>query len=75
MRDIEKCGGGKLHHRQKIICDFFIEVLGIDHTAAEEGASKMEHAVSVDITERMAQYARFLKGKKHQQKFDRESSR
>lgn len=68
MSDIEKCSGGQLHHRQKILRDFFIEVLGVDHRAAEKGASKMEHAVSVDITERMVQHACYLKEKNIKQK-------
>lgn len=48
-----------IHH--KILCEFFIEVLGLDQRAAEEGAGKMEDAVSMKITERMAQYACNLK--------------
>lgn len=75
MKDIEKRSGGKLHHRQKILRDFFVEVLGINQRAAEEGAGRMEHAVSLNIVERMAQYACYLKEKTIKQKFDRNGDR
>ena len=52
----------KVHNQRKILCDFFIEVLGLDQRAAEEGVSKMEDVVSMEILERMAQYACNLKG-------------
>lgn len=54
--------GDKSHNHREILCDFFIEVLGLEQRTAEEGASKMEDVVSMEIIERMAQYAWNLKG-------------
>jgi len=53
----------KPHKHRQILCTFFVEVLGIEQRAAEEGVSKMDAAVSTKVTERMIQYACKLKGK------------
>jgi len=53
---------------------FFVEVLGIEQRAAEEGVSKMDAAVSTKVTERMIQYACKLKGKVPKQQSNRTNS-
>ena len=47
-------------YRHQTLRDFFITVLGVDPAMADEGACKMEHAVSPAIIERMVQYTRCL---------------
>ncbi len=46
--------------RHETLRDFFIEVLGVDADIADQGACKMEHAVSPNIMERMIKYTRFV---------------
>jgi len=48
-------------HRHETLRDFFIEVLGIDPQTADEGACRMEHAVSPAIVERMVNYTHYLR--------------
>jgi DtxR family transcriptional regulator, Mn-dependent transcriptional regulator len=48
-------------HRHETIRDFFIEVLGIDPQTADDGACRMEHAVSPSIIERMVNYTHYLR--------------
>lgn len=47
--------------RHETLRDFFIEVLGVDHQIADEGACRMEHAVSPAIIERMVDYTHYLR--------------
>lgn len=46
--------------KQKMLREFFIEVLKVDQKTADEGACLMEHAVSSTIVERMIQYTRYI---------------
>lgn len=48
-------------HRHEALRDFFVEVLGVDHQTADEGACRMEHAVSSSIIERMVNYTHYLR--------------
>lgn len=48
-------------YRHETLRDFFIEVLGVDHQTADEGACRMEHAVSPNIIERMVNYTHYLR--------------
>lgn len=61
-------------YRHQTLRDFLITVLGVDPEMADEGACKMEHAVSPAIIERMVHYTRYLQvqskegvGEHHQQ--------
>jgi len=47
-------------HRHVTLRDFFIDVLGIDATLADEGACKMEHVASANIIERMVKYTKYI---------------
>lgn len=47
--------------RHEILKDFFIDVLDVDETDAEESACKMEHAVSPGIIDRMVRFVEFIK--------------
>jgi DtxR family Mn-dependent transcriptional regulator len=46
--------------RHETLREFFIKVLAIDPKEAEEVACKMEHAMSENILERLAQFVTFL---------------
>jgi len=46
--------------RHEVLRDFFVKVLAVDEAEGEEGACKMEHAVSRNILERLVQYIDFL---------------
>lgn len=46
--------------RHEVLRDFFVKVLSVDEAEGEEGACKMEHAVSRNILERLVQYIDFL---------------
>ena len=41
--------------------DFLVDVLAVDETAANEGACKMEHALSPIILDRLICYLEFVK--------------
>ncbi|PIE57047.1 MAG: DtxR family transcriptional regulator [Desulfobulbus propionicus] len=56
-----KVAAQKVLYRHVALRDFFIEVLGIDHDTADEGACKMEHVASSGIIERMIKYTEFLR--------------
>ncbi len=47
--------------QRQILCTFFVEVLGVEQSAAEEGVIKLEASVSREVRKRMAQYASGLK--------------
>lgn len=47
-------------HRHETLRDFFIKVLAIEKHEAEEVACKMEHAMSENVLERLAQFITFL---------------
>lgn len=64
----------KSHQQRQTLCAFFVEVLGIEQKAAEEGVSKMEAAVSMEVTERMVQYACNLKENAPKQKSEKADS-
>ena len=61
MEDIRKNSNEQSYYRKEILRNFFVEVLGVDHRVAEEGASKMEHVISEDIAERLVRYVCNLK--------------
>lgn len=46
--------------RHETLREFFIKVLAIDPKEAEEVACKMEHAMSENVLERLAQFVTFL---------------
>lgn len=48
-------------HRHETLRDFFIEVLGVDQEAADQGACRMEHVATSNIIERMVKYTDYLK--------------
>ncbi len=47
-------------HRHATLREFFIKVLAIEEKEAEEVACKMEHAMSENVLERLAQFIIFL---------------
>lgn len=51
----------KVVFRHETLKDFFIEVLKVDITTADEGACKMEHVVSTTIVKRMIKYTKYLR--------------
>jgi DtxR family Mn-dependent transcriptional regulator len=46
--------------RHSVLREFLVKVLGIDRESAEESACRMEHAVSQDILDRLAQFVDFI---------------
>lgn len=46
--------------RHETLREFFVKVLAINPTEAEEVACKMEHAISANVLERLAQFISFL---------------
>jgi len=46
--------------RHEILRDFFVKVLAVDETEAEETACKMEHAISEGILERFVRFVDFV---------------
>lgn len=50
-------------YRHETLHDFFVEVLGVESSIADEGACKMEHVASSNIISRMVLYTRYLKEK------------
>jgi DtxR family Mn-dependent transcriptional regulator len=46
--------------RHEALSDFFVKVLGIDQSAADESACKMEHEISPLILERFIQFVEFM---------------
>lgn len=47
--------------RHNTLCDFFIEILGIDCKEAEDCACRMEHALSPTIQDRLDQLVTYMK--------------
>lgn len=47
--------------RHEALMDFFVNILCLEKTSAEEAACKMEHAMSRPILDRLVQYAAFVK--------------
>jgi DtxR family Mn-dependent transcriptional regulator len=51
----------RITSRHTLLCDFFARVLGVDAAEAEESACKMEHALSENIFDRLAQFVDFIR--------------
>jgi DtxR family Mn-dependent transcriptional regulator len=51
----------RIVHRHDVLREFFVKVLGIDEASAEDSACKVEHAVSEEILERLAQFVDFIR--------------
>jgi DtxR family Mn-dependent transcriptional regulator len=51
----------RITRRHTLLCDFFARVLGVDAAEAEESACKMEHALSENIFDRLAQFVDFIR--------------
>ena len=49
-----------ISHRHLILKDFFIKVLGVNSSEADDSACKMEHVVSEKILDRLAQFVDFI---------------
>lgn len=49
--------------RHNALKQFFVEVLGIDHDLAEQGACRVEHAAPQAIIDRIIRFTRFLKSR------------
>lgn len=47
-------------HRHEALHDFFITVLSVDKTEADDAACKMEHSVSPEIIQRIVQFVKFV---------------
>lgn len=47
--------------RHKALNTFFVTVLGVDPTEAEQAACKMEHSIPKSIVDRLIQYAQYVK--------------
>lgn len=47
-------------HRHKILRDFFVRILYINDSEAEEAACRMEHGMSTAILDRITQFIHFL---------------
>ena len=46
--------------RHEVLCDFFVKVLGIEETEADDTACKMEHALSANILNRLISFVEFI---------------
>lgn len=51
---------GRVLRRHEVLRDFFVNVLGIDRTEADEAACRMEHGVSKTIVDRLVDFVRFV---------------
>jgi DtxR family Mn-dependent transcriptional regulator len=49
-----------ISHRHLILKDFFVKVLGVEASEADDSACKMEHVVSEKILDRLAQFVDFI---------------
>jgi DtxR family transcriptional regulator, Mn-dependent transcriptional regulator len=47
--------------RHKIVREFFIEVLSIEHDIADANACRIEHVLDAEVLERLASFAEFVK--------------
>ena len=47
--------------RHHVLREFFMEVLGVDAEAAEEGACRLEHDISSDIVRRLGKFMAYVK--------------
>lgn len=46
--------------RHEVLRDFFVKVLAVDKTKADEAACQMEHSIPTEILERFIQFAEFV---------------
>ena len=46
--------------RHEVLCDFFIRVLSVNETDAEDAACKIEHAASPAVMDRFVQFIEFI---------------
>ncbi len=49
-----------ISHRHLVLKDFFVKVLGVNASEADDSACKMEHVVSEKILDRLAQFVDFI---------------
>ena len=49
-----------ISHRHLVLRDFFVKVLGVEPTEAEDSACRVEHVVSETILDRLAQFVDFI---------------
>jgi DtxR family Mn-dependent transcriptional regulator len=50
----------RISRRHTLLRDFFVRVLGVEASEAEESACRMEHAVSEAVFDRLAQFVDFI---------------
>jgi DtxR family Mn-dependent transcriptional regulator len=50
-----------INHRHVVLKEFFVNVLGIDATEAEDSACRIEHVVSETILDRLAGFVDFIR--------------
>ena len=50
----------EIARRHQVLKDFFIKVLAVDATKANEAACKLEHGISSEITNRLVQFIEFI---------------
>jgi DtxR family Mn-dependent transcriptional regulator len=51
----------RIIHRHEVLKDFISRVLGLEDRIAEENACRMEHAVSEQVLDRLAQFIEFIR--------------
>jgi len=51
----------RIIHRHEVLKDFISRVLGLDDRIADENACRMEHAVSEEVLDRLAQFIEFTR--------------
>ncbi len=51
----------KVHHRHKVLYDFFTQILGLENEEAQENACKVEHVISEDVLKRLISFIEFNK--------------
>jgi DtxR family Mn-dependent transcriptional regulator len=49
-----------ISHRHLVLKDFFVQVLGVKASEADDSACRMEHVVSEKILDRLAQFVDFI---------------
>ena len=55
-----KVAAGDVIRRHDALKDFFIKVLAIDDTIAEEGACRIEHAAPPEVIDRLIRFVKFI---------------
>ncbi|MCK5126105.1 MAG: metal-dependent transcriptional regulator [candidate division Zixibacteria bacterium] len=52
--------GKEIYRRHRAIKNFFVKVLAVDEKLAEDSACKMEHAISLEIIDRLVKFSEYI---------------